>query len=52
LQLGQRSLYRETRPRRRLPTRISSRSGRTLTPTSRFSGKRNRNTPSYRNVHR
>jgi tetratricopeptide (TPR) repeat protein len=39
---------RETTSRRRLPTRISSRSGRTLTPISRFSGRRNQNTPGCR----
>ena len=37
LQLGQSvRVHRETAPRRRLPTRISSRSGKTPTPTSRF----------------
>ena len=43
------SLCRETRPRQRPPTRISSPSGKTPTPTSRSSSKPRRNTPNLSN---
>ena len=43
---GERTAYQETRRRQKVRTRISSRSGKTPTPTSRFSSKPKRNTRS------